>query len=151
MKLILAASLIGSMAALTACDKTPSSSSTTTSDSSTTTSSEARARERAQETKPVAPDNTGKNTRDRDGMNTTPTDAGQNSSDVKIAADIRSSVMKISGLSTSGQNCKIVVNGGAVTLRGPVATADEKSQIAAAARATAGVTSVDDQLEVSKP
>ena len=141
------------MAALTACDKSPSSSSAAPADngSASETSSEARAREQASQTKPVAPDNTGKNARDREGTNTTPTDAGQSASDVKIAADIRGSVMKLAGLSISGQNCKIIVKDGSVTLRGPVATEDEKSQIAAAAMATPGVTSVDDQLEVTKP
>jgi osmotically-inducible protein OsmY len=43
---------------------------------------------------------------------------------------------------------KIITLGGVVTLRGPVATASEKSQIEGIAKKTAGVKRVDNQIEV---
>jgi BON domain len=45
-------------------------------------------------------------------------------------------------------NVKIITNGAKVVLRGPVKSAQERASIEAKARATAGVTDVDNQLEV---
>jgi len=46
---------------------------------------------------------------------------------------------------------KIITNGGVVTLRGPVASADEKTMVAKKAENITGVSKVDNQLEVAKP
>ena len=53
-------------------------------------------------------------------------------------------------MSINAQNIKIVTQNGKVTLRGPVATGDEKLQIETIARRVAGATKVDSQLDVTK-
>jgi hyperosmotically inducible protein len=75
--------------------------------------------------------------------------AGQNKSDVSVAADVRKSLMNDSTLSTNAHNCKVIVNSGVVTLAGPVATTDEKAKIESLATAVAGVTKVVNQLEIA--
>ena len=52
-------------------------------------------------------------------------------------------------LSTNAHNVKIITTGGVVTLRGPVKSAAEKDTIGAKAQQTAGVTRVDNQLEIA--
>ena len=44
---------------------------------------------------------------------------------------------------------KIITNGGVVTLRGPVASAEEKTMVAKKAEKINGVDKVDNQLEVA--
>jgi hyperosmotically inducible protein len=56
--------------------------------------------------------------------------------------------MSDSAMSINAQNCKIITQKGAVTLRGPVASQAEKDAIAAKAKAVPGVTSVTNELEV---
>ncbi|HET9956632.1 MAG TPA: BON domain-containing protein [Polyangiaceae bacterium] len=56
--------------------------------------------------------------------------------------------MADNSLSVLAKNVKIITAGGKVTLRGPVKTQDERSAIQAAAQKVAGVTQVDNQLEV---
>ena len=102
----------------------------------------------AQDAKPVAPDNSAVNVRDRapDAMT-----AGQQSnakSDVELTREIRRAVVKDDSLSMLAHNVKIVTDNGAVTLRGPVKTEQEKVTIASKAQAIAGANKVDDQLEV---
>jgi hypothetical protein len=50
--------------------------------------------------------------------------------------------------SVNAQNIKIVTQDGVVTLRGPVASQEEKDRIGKAAEGLAGVVRVDNQLEV---
>jgi hyperosmotically inducible periplasmic protein len=95
-----------------------------------------------------APDNTARNKVDRTGDTQTPMDQSNQSGDIAIVAEIRKAITGDSTLSVDAQNCKIIVNNGAVTLRGPVKTAEEKAAIEAKARSVAGVSSVDNQLEV---
>jgi hyperosmotically inducible periplasmic protein len=93
-------------------------------------------------------DNTKKNERDRDDATKTPGDQGQNKADIDITASIRKEVVGNGDLSTSAKNVKIISESGVVTLRGPVKTEDEKSTIGGYAQNTAGVTKVDNQLEI---
>ena len=95
-------------------------------------------------------DNTRVNTRDRSGANVTPMDQGNNATDLKITQTIRKSVMADDTLSFMAKNVKIITMGSKVVLRGPVKNAQERASIEAKARATAGVTDVDDQLEVKQ-
>jgi osmotically-inducible protein OsmY len=92
----------------------------------------------------TAPDNTARNRVDRESS------AAQSpsQSDVTIAAAIRRNLVNDNTLSTDAQNCKIVVQNGAVTLQGRVKTQAEKDMIESRAKAVPGVTSVDNQLEV---
>jgi hyperosmotically inducible periplasmic protein len=102
----------------------------------------------AQDSPPVAPDNSAVNARDRAPGAMT---AGQQSnakSDVEITREIRRAVVKDHSLSMLAHNVKIVSANGNVTLRGPVKTEEEKTAIASKAQAIAGAGKVDDQLEV---
>ena len=94
-------------------------------------------------------DNTKKNERDRKGSTLTAGDQGNGKDEVKITASIRKQVVG-SSMSFNAKNVKIITQGTKVTLRGPVKTDQEKAQIESLAKATAGVTDVDNQLEVKK-
>lgn len=98
----------------------------------------------------VAPDNTKVNERDRNSSALTPLDQKENETDLKITQRVRQAVMADGSLSFTAKNVKIITQDGKVTLRGPVKTTQERDAIAAAARNVAGVTQVDNQLEVKK-
>jgi hyperosmotically inducible periplasmic protein len=93
-------------------------------------------------------DNTAVNARDSSGTTATPPDQGENETDLAITAKIRQAVVDDKALSINAQNVKIITNTGMVTLRGPVKSEQEKSAIEAKAKAVAGVTKVDNQLEI---
>jgi hyperosmotically inducible periplasmic protein len=96
------------------------------------------------------PDNTKVNERDRKDAALTPGDQRENRTDLDITQQIRQAVMANDALSFTAKNVKIITAGGKVTLRGPVKTTDERAAIEAAARRVAGVTQVDNQIEVKK-
>jgi len=98
----------------------------------------------------AAPDNTRVNKRDNSSAALTPMDQGNGKTDLKITQQIRQAVMANGSLSFTAKNVKIITQGGKVTLRGPVKSDQERSDIEAAARKVAGVTEVDNQLEVKK-
>jgi len=98
----------------------------------------------------AAPDNTKVNKRDTNSAALTPMDQGNGQTDLKITQQIRQAVMANGSLSFTAKNVKIITQGGKVTLRGPVKSDQERSDIEAAARKVAGVTEVDNQLEVKK-
>ncbi|MEW6271594.1 MAG: BON domain-containing protein [Thermodesulfobacteriota bacterium] len=97
-----------------------------------------------------APDNTGRNVRDRDDASVTPMDQGNSEQDLKTTQQIRREVVSDDNLSTKAHNVKIVTNNGVVTLRGPVESAEEKERIASVAKKVAGEGKVRDQLEVAR-
>ncbi|MEX0802053.1 MAG: BON domain-containing protein [Candidatus Binatia bacterium] len=97
----------------------------------------------------VEADNTGKNVRDRDDATKTPFDQGENEADRTITQNVRKSIVDDDKLSTNAQNVKIITNGGQVTLRGPVKSETEKTEIEAKAKQVAGVKNVENQLEVT--
>jgi len=99
----------------------------------------------------TAPDNTGVNERDRNGANKTPIDQNENTTDVKITADIRMKIVNQEGMSIDARNVKIITQDGKVTLRGPVASEDEKATVEGFAKNVAGDGNVVSQLEVVKP
>jgi osmotically-inducible protein OsmY len=96
------------------------------------------------------PDNTSVNKRDRDENAKTPIDQDENQADVKMTADIRKSIVNTEGMSVNARNVKIITSQGKVTLRGPVASADEKQKIEKFATDVAGEGNVDSQLEVAE-
>lgn len=96
----------------------------------------------------TAPDNTGRNVRDRSGDTLTPGDQSENQADLTLTQRIRRELMADKSLSTDAKNVKIITINGIVTLRGPVNTVKEKSTIEAKAQSIAGTTNVDSQLEV---
>jgi len=97
-----------------------------------------------------APDNSRVNARDRDPKALTPMDQGGSEADRKITQAIRQAVVKDGSLSFTAKNVKIITINGKVTLRGPVKSDAERASIEAAAKSAAGVTQVDNQLEVKK-
>jgi len=97
----------------------------------------------------VAADNSGRNARDRDGATKTAGDQSENEADRALTQKIRQAITSDDGLSTNGQNVKIITSDGKVTLRGPVKSAKEKADIAAKVTQIAGVKQVDNQLEVT--
>jgi hyperosmotically inducible protein len=96
-----------------------------------------------------APDNTAVNQRDRAPENLTPMDQSNKASDLKMTQEIRRAIVKDDQLSTDAKNVKIITIDGAVTLRGPVKTDQEKAAIAAKAAQLAGNSNVHNELEVA--
>jgi osmotically-inducible protein OsmY len=70
-------------------------------------------------------------------------------SDIDLVARIRREINKDDALSMTAEKIKIITIDGYVTLRGPVKTEQEKSDIEARTAAIAGSTNVDDQLKVA--
>jgi len=93
-------------------------------------------------------DNTARNVEDRGSQTLTPMDQGNSTADVAMTAQIRKEVVAAKNMSVNAQNVKIITNGGKVTLRGPVNTAEEKRVIGEIAAKYAQPGNVDDQLEV---
>jgi len=85
---------------------------------------------------------------DRSSDTLTPVDQGNSKADVSMTAQIRKDVVAAKSLSVNAQNVKIITNGGKVTLRGPVNTAEEKRLIGEIATRYAQPGNVDNQLEV---
>ena len=96
----------------------------------------------------TAPDNTGRNVRDRGGDTVTPGDQSNNKADLDLTQQIRRAIMADKSLSTNAKNVKIITANGVVTLRGPVNTPQEKATIEAKAQNIVGANNVDSQLEV---
>jgi len=103
----------------------------------------------AQTTPPAAADNTAVNKRDQAHVAPFPSDQPNNAADVKFAASVRSALVKDKTLSTKAHNVKLVASAGVVTLRGPVASAEEKAKVEQIVGAVSGVTSVDNQLDIA--
>ena len=94
-----------------------------------------------------APDNTKVNKRDRDDKTLTPPDQSNTYSDRSITKALRKSVVN-AGLSMNAKNIKIITRKGVVTLRGPVASKEEVDKIVELGKATPGVKSINNKLEV---
>ena len=92
-------------------------------------------------------DNTNINERDRNKQALTPMDQSNTKADIKVTQAIRKSLME-KEMSTNAKNIKIITRNGHVTLRGPVASAAEKMEIAKLAKAVPGIKKVSNQLEV---
>jgi len=92
-------------------------------------------------------DNTEVNIRDRSEVAKTPIDQNENQKDIDVTANIRKRVVDTK-MSINAQNVKIITQDGKVTLRGPVKSQEEKSQIEKMAHDVAGSANVDNQLEV---
>lgn len=93
-------------------------------------------------------DNTKINMRDKTDAAETPPVQSNKKADTKLLADVRRAVTKDKSLSVNAHNIKILAASGAVTLRGPVESDDEKTKVDTLVKAVAGVTSVDNKLDV---
>jgi hyperosmotically inducible periplasmic protein len=96
-------------------------------------------------------DDTGRNNRDSDGATLTADRQSNSKADVEITRQIRRAIVKDDSLSTDAHNVKIITSGGVVTLRGPVASSEEKMAVAKKVEKINGVRRVDNQLEIAKP
>jgi len=94
----------------------------------------------------TAPDNTRKN---KDQNNPNADQQKMNPSDRAITQKIRKSVHDDTSLSTYAHNIKIITQDGKVTLRGPVRSVEEKSNLEGKAATIAGQENVTNQLEVA--
>jgi hyperosmotically inducible protein len=74
----------------------------------------------------------------------------ESEADIQISAAVRKAVVDDKALSVNAKNVKITTANSVVTLRGPVKSEQEKSAIESKAKAVAGVSRVDNLLEVEK-
>jgi osmotically-inducible protein OsmY len=97
----------------------------------------------------AAADHSAQNQRDRDHQTRTPIDQSKKPADLEKTRNIRRALVKDDQLSTEAKNIKIITVDGAVTLRGPVKTDQEKAAIMAKAAQVAGDTNVHGELQVA--
>jgi hyperosmotically inducible protein len=95
-----------------------------------------------------APDNTKINKRDKNKAEPTADQQKENQPDREIARKIRRSIVQDKSLSSYAHNVKIIADNGAVTLKGPVRSDEEKTAVEAKAAEIAGADKVTSQLEV---
>ncbi len=96
-----------------------------------------------------AADNSAINQRDRGHETVTPMDQSNKPSDLKMTQEIRRAIVKDDSLSTAAKNIKIITIDGAVTLRGPVKTDQEKAEITSKVAQIAGGSTVHNEIEVA--
>ena len=94
------------------------------------------------------PDNTKVNERDRNANQPTADQQKENRSDREITKQIRKAIENDKSLSTDAHNVKVVTQNGAVTLKGPVHSEEEKKAVEAKAAEVAGQQKVTNQIEV---
>jgi hyperosmotically inducible periplasmic protein len=92
------------------------------------------------------PDNTKVNERDRDKSQPTADQAKNGQTDREIMQKIRKAVVADKSLSTYGHNVKIISEHGKVTLKGPVHSEAERTNIEAKAVEVAGAGNVTNML-----
>src|SRR5690349_15657044 len=93
-----------------------------------------------------APDNTRSNRGANSKTGVTADKQNTNSADEDITRQIRRAIVNDKSLSTYAHNVKIITQNGAVTLKGPVRSEEEKSTIAEKAAAVAGAARVTNEL-----
>lgn len=95
-------------------------------------------------------DNSGSNLRDKNELRVTPDNQSMGGgTDLALLSQIRREIVANDNLSTNAHNVKIVVAQGNVTLRGPVASAEEKNWIQKTAVRLANGFKVNNQLEIT--
>lgn len=99
-----------------------------------------------QDPQQTPPDNTERN---KDQTDPTADQQKMNPADRAITQKIRKAIHEDTTLSTYAHNVKIITQDGKVTLRGPVRSEEEKSNIEAKAVTVAGQGNVTNQLEIA--
>jgi osmotically-inducible protein OsmY len=97
----------------------------------------------------TAADNTKVNTRDRAKGAVTADQQKETPTDRDLTQKIRKSLMSDKALSSYAHNVKVVTQGGNVTLKGPVRSAEEKQTIESKAVEVAGAGHVVNELSVA--
>jgi hyperosmotically inducible protein len=100
----------------------------------------------SQDNQQTAPDNT-KTNKDQSGP--TADQQKMNPSDRAVTQKIRKAIHEDQSLSTYAHNIKVITQDGKVTLRGPVRSEEEKSNLEAKAVSVAGQENVTNQLDVT--
>jgi len=103
----------------------------------------------AQEPSSPPADNTKINQRDKSASQPTADQQKENATDRNLTRQIRQAISKDKSLSTYAHNIKIISQGGQVTLKGPVRSAEEKQAIEAKAQEIAGAGKVTSEIEVA--
>ena len=94
----------------------------------------------------TAPDNSQQN----QNQNTTADTQSNGHADRQITAKIRRAIVADKNLSTYAHNVKIITSNGAVTLKGPVKSDEEKQQVAADAASVVSADKVTNNLTVKQ-
>jgi hyperosmotically inducible protein len=100
----------------------------------------------SQDSQQTTPDNTKTN---KDQAGPTADQQKMNPSDRAVTQKIRKAIHEDQSLSSYAHNIKVITQDGKVTLRGPVRSEEEKSNLEAKAVSVAGQENVTDQLEVT--
>lgn len=107
----------------------------------------ARAQDQSSSPSQTAPDNSARNKN----HTTTADQQTENKTDLEITRDIREAIVADKSLSTYAHNVKIITQNGAVTLRGPVNSVEERQTVAAkAADVAGGPDKITNQLTVKQ-
>ncbi len=93
-------------------------------------------------------DNSNMNDRDKGGATKTPQDQSNKEQDRELLAAVRRAIVGDKSLSVMAHNVKVLAENGAVTLRGPVKSAEERAKVLSHAKQVRGVMSTDNQLDV---
>lgn len=75
-------------------------------------------------------------------------EASMTQGDTRLASEVRRAIASESALSYDARNVSVLADGGRITLRGNVRTAEEKRRVEEIARSCAGVSSVNNELRV---
>lgn len=95
-------------------------------------------------------DNSKANAADRNTAAKTPLDQSNDQESIDVTAGIRRAVLEDKSLSASAHNIKIVTEGNVVTLRGPVASAEEKKRVEALAVKSARGKQVRNEISIAR-
>jgi hyperosmotically inducible protein len=102
-----------------------------------------------QESSQVPANNTKVNQRDRNQSEPTADQQKENTNDRQLTQQIRRAIVKDKNLSSDAHNVKIITQNGAVTLKGPVKSEEEKQAIESKAAEVAGAGKVNSELQVA--
>ena len=94
-------------------------------------------------------DNTKVNTRDRAKGAVTADQQKDNATDRDLTQKIRRALMQDKSLSSYAHNVKVIAQGGQVTLKGPVRSAEEKKSVESKAIEVAGAARVTNELSIA--
>ncbi len=97
----------------------------------------------------TAPDNSKVNRADQSTKAPTADQQKETKADRELAQKIRKAVTQDKSLSTYAHNVKIIVQGGVVTLRGPVRDEAERTSIQAKAAEIAGAANVHNEITIA--
>jgi len=86
---------------------------------------------------------------DRYAVEKTPLDQSESEADRNITQKIRQAIVKDDSLSMNAKNIRIITIDGVVTLRGPIATLEEREIIIGKTKEIPGIKKIENQLEIT--